>query len=185
MGARHDEKGHIMQSRARFLGHSIHQMLVVFPVGLLATAVILDLIAIFGRFPSAVVAAYWMMACGIVGALLAAPFGLIDLLAVRKDTRAARIGRLHGGGNVIVLLLFIGSWLMRRENDLQPGALALLLSFGGGALALVTAWLGGELVARLGVGVDEGANLDAPSSLDGTPATASLHDEPPTAVVRR
>ena len=58
-----------MESRARFLGHSIHQSLVAFPVGLLATAVILDLIAIFGRYPTAVVAAYWMMACGIVGAL--------------------------------------------------------------------------------------------------------------------
>jgi uncharacterized membrane protein len=174
-----------MESRARFLGHSIHQMLVVFPVGLLATAVILDLIGIFGRFPTAVIAAYWMMACGIVGGLLAAPFGLIDLLAIRKDTRAARVGRLHGGGNVIVLLLFIGSWLMRRENDLQPNALALLLSFGGGALALVTAWLGGELVARLGVGVSEGANLDAPSSLDGIPEGAPLRDESATASARR
>ncbi|MCW5659578.1 MAG: DUF2231 domain-containing protein [Burkholderiaceae bacterium] len=174
-----------MESRARFLGHSIHQSLVAFPVGLLATAVILDLIAIFGRYPTAVVAAYWMMACGIVGALVAAPFGLIDLLAIRKDTRAARIGRLHGGGNLIVLLLFIGSWLMRRDNDMQASGLALLLSFGGGALALVTAWLGGELVARLGVGVAEGANLDAPSSLDGVPADSTLRDEPPTVQVRR
>jgi uncharacterized membrane protein len=173
-----------MQSRARFLGHSIHQMLVVFPVGLLATAVILDLIAIFGRYPTAVIAAYWMMACGIVGAVLAAPFGLIDLLAIRKNTRAARIGRLHGGGNVIVLLLFIGSWLMRRDNELQPSALALVLSFGGGALALVTAWLGGELVARLGVGVDEGANLDAPSSLDNVPAGSTVHDQPAASVRR-
>lgn len=174
-----------MESRARFLGHSIHQSLVAFPVGLLATAVILDLIAIFGRYPTAVVAAYWMMACGIVGALVAAPFGLIDLLAIRKDTRAARIGRLHGGGNVIVLLLFIGSWLMRRDNAMQASGLALLLSFGGGALALVTAWLGGELVARLGVGVHDGANLDAPSSLDGVSAEAPLRDEPPAASVRR
>jgi uncharacterized membrane protein len=170
-----------MQSRVRFLGHSIHQSLVAFSVGLLATAVILDLIALFGRYPTAVVAAYWMMACGIVGGLLAAPFGLIDLLAIRKDTRAARIGRLHGGGNVIVLLLFVGSWLLRRENAMQPNGSALLLSFGGGALAVVTAWLGGELVARLGVGVDDGANLDAPSSLDGI----VLRDEPPTASVRR
>jgi uncharacterized membrane protein len=43
-----------MQSRARFLGHSIHQLLVAFPVGLLATAVSLDLTAIFGRYPMAV-----------------------------------------------------------------------------------------------------------------------------------
>ena len=34
-------------------------------------------------------------------------------------------------------------------------------------LATVTGWLGGELVDRLGVGVDEGANVDAPSSLKG------------------
>jgi len=29
----------------------------------------------------------------------------------------------------------------------------------------VTGWLGGELVDRLGVGVSDGANLDAPSSI--------------------
>jgi uncharacterized membrane protein len=43
--------------------------------------------------------------------------------------------------------------------------MALVFSFFGLGLALVTGWLGGELVDRLGVGVDEGANLDAPSSL--------------------
>jgi hypothetical protein len=32
-------------------------------------------------------------------------------------------------------------------------------------LVSATAWLGGELVDRLGVGVDDGANLNAPSSL--------------------
>jgi hypothetical protein len=40
------------------------------------------------------------------------------------------------------------------------------------ALASVTAWLGGELVERLGVAVDDGAHLDAPSSLSGQPASA-------------
>jgi hypothetical protein len=35
------------------------------------------------------------------------------------------------------------------------------------ALGTVAAWLGGELVDRLGVGVDDGAHLDAPSSLSG------------------
>jgi hypothetical protein len=40
-----------------------------------------------------------------------------------------------------------------------------LLSLIGVALGAVGGWLGGELVDRLGVGVDEGANVDAPSSL--------------------
>ena len=43
--------------------------------------------------------------------------------------------------------------------------LALTLSFAAGCLALVTGWLGGELVDRLAVGVDDGAHPDAPSSL--------------------
>ena len=41
---------------------------------------------------------------------------------------------------------------------------AKLLVLGAG-LALVTGWLGGELVDRLAIGVDDGANVDAPSSL--------------------
>jgi len=40
--------------------------------------------------------------------------------------------------------------------------------------ALVTGWLGGELVDRLGVGVDPGANLDAPSSLSGRAASEAV-----------
>jgi hypothetical protein len=36
----------------------------------------------------------------------------------------------------------------------------------------VTGWLGGELVVRLGVGIDQGANVDAPSSLETDTAAA-------------
>jgi uncharacterized membrane protein len=44
---------------------------------------------------------------------------------------------------------------------------ALVLSFAGAGLATLTGWLGGELVERLRVGVDEGAHVDAPNSLRG------------------
>jgi uncharacterized membrane protein len=73
-------------------------------------------------------------------------------------------------------LLFAGSWWLRYSSDLfqsgihVPSVAALVLSFTGFALAGVTGWLGGELVDRLSVGVDDGANLDAPSSLAGRPA---------------
>jgi hypothetical protein len=40
----------------------------------------------------------------------------------------------------------------------------------GVVLAAGTAWLGGELVDRLGVGIDDGAHLDAPSSLSSPSA---------------
>jgi uncharacterized membrane protein len=109
--------------------------------------------------------AYWMIAAGIVTGLAAAPFGLIDWIAIPAGSRAKRIGALHGVGNVVVLLLFASSWWMRGAVPADPSRLALTLSFAGVLLALVTGWLGGELVDRLAVGVDQGANVNAPSSL--------------------
>ncbi len=153
-----------MRSKARFLGHPIHQMLVVFPLGLLATAVVFDVVALATGKPVMGAVAYWMMAAGLVGAVVASPFGTIDWLAIPAGTRAKRIGAMHGGGNLVVAALFLVSWLLREPEGVAPlGVMAW--SFAGAGLALVTAWLGGELVDRLGVGVDDHANLDAPSSL--------------------
>jgi uncharacterized membrane protein len=154
-----------MESRAKLLGHPVHQMLIVFPLGLLAMAVIFDLIAIAVGDGYWSEIAYWMIAAGVVTGLVAAPFGFIDWLAIPNGTRAKRIGGVHGIGNVLVVVLFAASWLMRGDAPRSPEALALLLSFVAGGVALFTGWLGGELVDRLAVGVDEGAHVDAPSSL--------------------
>ncbi|BBA37153.1 protein of unknown function DUF2231, transmembrane [Methylocaldum marinum] len=153
-----------MQSRAKILGHPAHSTLIVFPLGLLATGVVFDIIYLMTDSPSFLTVAYWMIAAGIIGGLVAAPFGLIDWLAIPSHTRAKFIGLVHGVGNLIVLLLFIGSWWLRRNIDF-PGAWAFVLSFAGLALVLITGWLGGELVDRLGVGVDDDADLNAPNSL--------------------
>jgi uncharacterized membrane protein len=154
-----------MDSRAKLLGHPIHQMLIVFPLGLLAMAVIFDLLAIAlgNGYWSEI--AFWMIAAGVVTGLVAAPFGAIDWWAIPSGTRAKRVGALHGIGNVVVVFLFGLSWLMRWDAPAAPETLALLLSFAGGFLALGTGWLGGELVDRLAIGVDDGAHPDAPSSL--------------------
>ena len=160
-----------MESKAKLLGHPVHQMLIVFPLGLLATAVVFDLIYVANENPTMAAVAYWLLAAGLVGALVAAPFGLIDWLAIPKGTRAKRIGAMHGIGNGVVTVLFLGSWLVRGDAAATPETLAYLLSFAGATLAMVTAWLGGELVSRLGVGVSDRAGLDAPSSLaDDGPA---------------
>lgn len=156
-----------MESRAKLFGHSIHQMLVAFPLGLLAMSLFFDLITLaFGR-PSLHGAAFYMIAAGVVTGLAAALFGFIDYLAIPNGTRAKRIGRLHGIGNVIAVVIFAASWWLRRGDIDHPAILAIVLSAIAAGLATVTAWLGGELVDRLGVGVDDGAHLDAPSSLHG------------------
>jgi uncharacterized membrane protein len=141
-------------------------MLVVFPLGLLATAVIFDLIANSTGNQALFVVSYWMIAAGLVGGLLAAVFGLFDWLGIRSGTRAKSVGGWHGLGNLVIVILFALSWWLRGQDPNNvPSSLAFILSLLGFGLALVTAWLGGELVYRLGMAVDEGANENAPSSL--------------------
>jgi len=162
-----------MESRAKAFGHPIHPMLIVFPLGLLATAVIFDILYLVFDNPTFATVSYWIIAAGILGGLLAALFGLIDWLAIPGSTRAKNIGLWHGLGNFVIVLLFAGSWLIRNGDEQNlPSTLALALSFAGAALAVITGWLGGELVYRLQVGVDRGAHLDAPSSLSSEPAGA-------------
>jgi len=160
-----------MESKAKLVGHPIHPMLVVFPLGLLATSLIFDIIRLASGSVSLGVVSFYMIAAGVIGGLLAAVFGLIDWLAIPRDTRAWRIGALHRMGKVVVVVLFIVSWFSRLPDPGHAGAGSFILSLIAVGLALVTGWLGGELVDRLGVGVDTGAHLDSPSSLSHRPAT--------------
>lgn len=162
-----------MESRAKFLGHAIHPILIVFPLGLLATGVVFDVIYLIWGNPEMATVAYWMISAGIVGGLIAAPFGWIDWFAIPSDTRAKTIGLMHGLGNITALLLFAGSWWLRNDLPARPETLASILSFLGAGMAAVGGWLGGELVERLGVGVDEGANLNAPNSLSNASAAST------------
>jgi uncharacterized membrane protein len=166
----------------KIFGHPVHPMLVVFPVGLFATAVVFDILyLILGKqvFPTV---SFYMITAGVVGGLLAAIFGLIDWLGLPNNSRAKFIGGWHGIGNFVIVVLFSISWFLRRgDANFVPTNLALILSFAGIALALITAWIGGEMVYRLGVGVDQGANVNAPSSLTNQPAGSSRTKQQTTA----
>jgi uncharacterized membrane protein len=155
-----------MESKAKFLGHPIHPMLIVFPMGLLGASVLFDILYLVTDNQLFAVTAFYNIAGGIIGGVIAAVFGFIDYWEIPKHTRAKRIGTFHGFGNLAVILLFSFSWLFRMNApEYIPPFLALASSFLGFAIAGVTGWLGGELVDRLGVGVDPGANVNAPSSL--------------------
>lgn len=163
------------------MGHPIHQLLILCPFALLAAAVVLDLIDLATATGAFSVAAYWTIGAGIVAGLLVAPLQLIDWLQVPAASRARRIRAQHGVGSVLVLLLFVASWLLRDQQGLVPVA-ALALSLAGAIVSAVTAWLGGDLLPRLGIGVHAGAD-DAPSSLypDDAPLSAPVR-EPPTGI---
>jgi uncharacterized membrane protein len=162
-----------MRSKARLLGHPIHPMLIVLPLGLFIAAVVFDAVYLWRGHGVFATVAYWNIAGGIVGGLLAAVFGLIDWTGIPSGTRARRIGLLHGGVNVVVVVAFAIAWLTRSSApDVTPGTGIFLLEVIALGLGSVGGWLGGELVDRLGVGVDDGAHVDAPSSLSGQPAAS-------------
>lgn len=166
-----------MESRVKLAGHPAHTMVIAFPLGLLATAVVFDVIFLVSDNPTWTQAAFYMIGAGVITGLVAAIPGTIDWLAIPRGTRAKRIGLIHGVGNVAVVLLFALSWFIRRENPAAPPTGAVVAGLLGAGIAIVTGWLGGELVNRLGVGVDDGAHLDAPSSLTGRPAAAATGAE--------
>ena len=138
-----------MQAKARILGHPIHQILIVFPLGLLATSFFFDLAWLVRRNEQLAIVAWWLIFAGVAGGVVASIFGTIDWLAIPRGTRARRVGALHGGGMGIVALLYAASWLLRRDAPTHPDAVAILLSAAGVLLTVVTGWLGGELADRM------------------------------------
>lgn len=155
-----------MESRVKLAGHPIHPMLIVLPLGLLSMGVVFDIVYLVTNDATFAEVAFWDISLGIVGGLLAAIFGAIDWLAIPRNTRAKRIGAWHGGGNLVIVLLFIVSWFLRLSNHAYaPDLVPFVLGLVGVLAALVTAWLGGEMVFRLRVAVDDDAGLDASNSL--------------------
>jgi len=154
-----------MESRAKFFGHAIHPILIVFPLGLLGTAAIFDAIylATLNRTWSTV--SFWMIVAGLIGGLIAALFGLIDWLNIPQNTRAKSVGLYHAIVMDVALILFAVGLYLRWSTPETPATIATVCSFAGLAFALVGGWFGGELVERLGVSVSPDANLNAPSSL--------------------
>ena len=81
-----------MEARAKLFGHPVHQMLIVFPLGLLATSVIFDIVGLISGGETWPVVAYWTMLAGIIGALVAL---LISLPTASKLARLDPAGP-HG-----------------------------------------------------------------------------------------
>lgn len=141
-------------------------MLVVLPLGLFTGAVVFDLVYVIGNNQTFSQVGFWDITAGIIGGLLAALAGLVDYLGVSSGTRAKAVGVRHGLLNVVVVVLFLISWLIRRDAAGHSiGIGVFILEAVAFVLAGASAWLGGELVERHGLSVDPEADLNAPSSL--------------------
>jgi nitrite reductase/ring-hydroxylating ferredoxin subunit/uncharacterized membrane protein len=117
------------------------------------------------------------VAVGLVGALAAAPAGLVDWS--HTSGMARRMGLVHATANVLAALLYAGSLVSRmtgrRDAGVRLGVLGYLCLLGG-------AYLGGKLVYNLGVGVSRTAWSGGPTTFQRAMREADLAEGRPAVV---
>jgi uncharacterized membrane protein len=136
-------------------GHPFHPLLVTLPIGAWVCSLIFDIVARAGNDETVFSrGAYWLIGIGIIGAAVAAVFGLMDLLTIPQGTMAKRTALTHMTLNVVVLVLFIVSYLLRRSDGGETAETTpFILSIIALVLLAVSGWLGGRMAYRYGVRV--------------------------------
>lgn len=137
-------------------GHPFHPTLVTVPIGAWVASVVFDIAALASSEEERTFAegAYWLIAIGIVGAVLAAVLGLVDLLGIPRGTKAFRTGITHMSLNLTVVILFAINFAVRAGQDYEKASVfGFVLSLIGLALLGASGWLGGKLAYRYGVRV--------------------------------
>ena len=139
-----------MHTPASIAKHPIHPMLVAIPIGLWIFSLICDLIRVAGgTSPNWEIVAWYSMVGGILGALLAAVPGLIDMLSLPWGLK--RIALAHMAINLTVVALYVVNAWMRRRGVMD--AMVWLSALSVGLLAM-SGWLGGKMVYVHGVAVE-------------------------------
>jgi uncharacterized membrane protein len=127
-------------------------MLVPIPIGLWIFSLICDLVWAFGSGGDAWrTVAFYNMVAGVIGALIAAIPGLIDLLSLPAGPRRTAI--IHMSLNLTIVAIYVVNIVLRYSNP-DRYTLPIWLSVIAIALLGTSGWLGGKLVYELGVAVD-------------------------------
>jgi uncharacterized membrane protein len=139
-----------MRTPARIAKHPIHPMLVAVPIGLWLFSLACDLIRVFGATsPNWEIVARYSIVGGIIGALVAAVPGFIDMLSLPNGLK--RVALTHMVINLTVVALYVVNAWMRRNGVSDA---AVWLSVVTVLMLVVSGWLGGKMVYVHGVAVE-------------------------------
>ena len=136
--------------------HPLHPLLVHFPIGLFFFSFVLDVTSLIFRGTSGLVAgAFYSMALGLIGALIAAIPGLADYSGIRRHHPARRTATWHMLLNLCAVTLYVANLFLRRDHltATSAPAIALVLSFIGIVVLSISGYLGGRMVYDDGVSV--------------------------------
>jgi len=145
-------------------GHPLHPALVTVPIGAWVASLVFDVLTRGSADAEACArGSAWLIGIGLAGAVVAASFGLLDLLAIPPGTPAFRTGLIHMACNLTAVALY-GVSLAVRVGSVDEGDVTVpgfALSVAALALVGVSGWLGGKLAYRYGVRVaDEGTQAE-------------------------
>lgn len=145
-----------MRTPASIAGHPIHPMIVPLAIGGFLLSFIFDIVCLAtGHVDPWATVAFYTMIGGVVGALVAAVFGLVDLVSLPSGSSTKKIALTHMGINLVVVALFAYNAWVRHEQP-NPSGTPFILSIVGVLLLVVSGWLGGKMVYEAGVGVSVG-----------------------------
>lgn len=151
-----------MSTRITVAGHPIHPMLVTIPIGLWVFSMICDFVFLYTGDSRWAVTAYFSLGGGIIGALIAALPGLLDLLSLHDD-KARRMGTYHLVLNLAIVVVQAANFWLRMQDDGNAAVLPRAISMVAVAALIISGWLGGHLVHVLGVTQPQNAGETAAS----------------------
>jgi uncharacterized membrane protein len=151
----HQRSKHPRTPLAGPYGHPLHPTLVTIPIGAWTACLIFDVVALLGSDDAPfLIGAQWLVGLGILGALAAAVFGLMDFMTLTSGTPAHRTGLVHMSLNLTAVALFTVSFFLRLGDDKQEFAtVPFILSLAGYAIVGASGYLGGKLAYHYGVRV--------------------------------
>ena len=143
-----------MRTPASIAKHPLHPMLVPIPIGLWLFSLVCDLVYTYGGGGDQwQTVAFYTMVGGVVGALLAAIPGLIDMLSLGGSPRKTAV--VHMSLNLTIVGLYVIN-IFVRLGDPANTQLPVWLSIIAVSLLAVSGWLGGKMVYEQRVAVDTG-----------------------------
>ena len=146
---------HNPRSTAQIAGHPLHPMLIPFPIAFLIGGFVADIVFLNNANAGWVIASEWLIGAGVVTALIAAIAGLTDVAGERR-IRDLNIAWYHAGGNVLAVLISAYNFYIRYTlGEASIRWTGFVLSLVVVAILITTGWLGGEMVYRHRVGVQD------------------------------
>jgi uncharacterized membrane protein len=156
------DAGHLQSKKPRSplagsYGHPVHPILVTVPIGAWVCSLVFDFVSYGSSEPRIwSVGAMWLVLVGVLGAVLAAVFGVLDLLNLPHGTAVFNTGRIHAALNSTALVIFLIGfiWRFRTQDSWDASPVGpLVLSILGIAVVGASGFLGGKLSYHYGVRV--------------------------------